>query len=76
MYFQNIRNVKIVDAAFSSIRLVNSSVSMNYLAFSDVRGSDYYLSEIDSNSCIYSENERAQLGRPLQGLIINSIPAY
>ena len=73
LYFQNIRNVKIVGSSYSSVRLVNTSITQDYVLFSDVRGADYYLSEIDARSFIYSENDRSQYGRPLQGLIINSV---
>lgn len=73
LYFQNIRNIKIVGSAISSIRLVNSSVSMDYSSISDVRGASYYLVDVDKRSVIISENDRAQFGRPLQGLVVNSV---
>lgn len=75
LYFQNLRSVKIVGSAISSIKLVNTSVSMDYSAISDVRGASYYLVDVDERSVIYSDNDRAQFGRPLQGLIVNSVQA-
>lgn len=73
--FSFTRNVRLQGVLLGSMSLQQASVSASQCQFSDVQGDNLTKWDIDQYSVISSTDDLSQFGRPLQGLIVNSVLA-
>lgn len=73
--FSFTRNVRLQGILIGSMSLQQASVSASQCQFSDVQGDSLTKWDIDAYSVINSNDDLSQFGRPLQGLVVNSVLA-
>ena len=73
--FSFTRNVRLQGVLIGSMKLVQASVSASQCQFSDVQGSALTNWDFDQYSVINSTDDLSQYGRPMKGLVVESVLA-